>query len=89
MHSGQMKDYTLRLYYGSPEIYQKYDDNIASLVKTKYGEAGAINFIEPPDYEDQTHFFVFEAPIDASDKVHAVKLEDDIIVVLETLLPDE
>lgn len=33
--------------------------------------------------------FRFEAPIDASDKVHAVKLEDDIIVVLETLLPDE
>lgn len=33
--------------------------------------------------------FRFEAPIDASDKVHAVKLENDIIVVLETLLPDE
>lgn len=33
--------------------------------------------------------FRFEAPVDASDKVHAVKLEDDIIVVLETFLPDE
>ncbi|EYE98936.1 uncharacterized protein EURHEDRAFT_374014 [Aspergillus ruber CBS 135680] len=65
MHDNQMKDYTLRLYYGSPEIYQKYDDNIASLVKTKYGEVGATNFIEPPDYEQQTHLFVVKAKFGA------------------------
>jgi len=46
-------------------------------------------FHTPLQFDFMLMKFRFEAPIDASDKVRAVKLEDDIIVVLETLLPDE